>query len=187
MLNKKEFRNIRKTLENNEKYREILIQDSRKTIQLSKKIIYSLHRNDLKTAEKDILEIKKYFNKTVKSKIELELARVARQEYVEALAYYDFVKHKKVPGPKELGVDEESYLSGLCDFTGELVRKAVNDVIKKKYEEVIRINYLIEQIYWEFLHLNLRNGELRKKSDAIKWNLKKVEDIILSLKIQKLV
>jgi hypothetical protein len=34
------------------------------------------------------------------------------------------------------------------------------------------------------LDFDFRSGELRKKSDAIKWNLKKIEDILYDLKLQ---
>ncbi|MBT7927970.1 hypothetical protein HN695_06565, partial [Candidatus Woesearchaeota archaeon] len=33
--------------------------------------------------------------------------------------------------------------------------------------------------------MDLRNGELRKKSDAIKWNLKKIEDILYDISMKK--
>ena len=62
---------------------------------------------------------------------------------------------------------------GLCDLTGELGRKAVNEVIKKNFKQAEQIRELVDEIYGEFLKLNLRNSELRKKSDQIKWNLKK--------------
>ena len=73
---------------------------------------------------------------------------------------------------------------GLCDLSGELVRKAVNDVIKKNFKEAMIIKNLVEEIYGEFLELNLRNSELRRKSDQIKWSLKKLEDIVFELKVK---
>ena len=83
-------------------------------------------------------------------------------------------------------VDVEHYLLGLCDLTGELVRKAVNDIIRKKYGNALKIKELVEEIYGEFLKLDLRNNELRVKSDSIKYNLKKLEDIVYDLKIKGL-
>jgi len=72
----------------------------------------------------------------------------------------------------------------LCDLTGELGRKAVHDVIKKNFSEAVIIKDIVDEIYGEFLKFNLRNSELRKKSDQIKWNLKKLEDIVFELKIK---
>jgi len=73
---------------------------------------------------------------------------------------------------------------GLCDLTGELVRKAVNDVIKKNFKQAMEIKDLVDEIYGEFLKFNLRNSELRRKSDQIKWNLKKLEDVVFELKLK---
>jgi len=100
------------------------------------------------------------------------------------LCYYHFIKNKKIPTASYLKVDNESYLMGLCDLTGELVRKAVNEVIKKNFKQAMDIKNLVEEIYGEFLEFNLRNSELRKKSDQIKWNLKKLEDVIFELKMK---
>ncbi|MFO7711234.1 MAG: hypothetical protein R6V53_05710, partial [Candidatus Woesearchaeota archaeon] len=82
------------------------------------------------------------------------------------------------------GVDTESYLLGLCDLTGELMRKAVNEVINKNPDMVYKIKDLITELYSEILKFDLRNSELRKKSDSIKWNLSKVEDIIYNLEMR---
>ena len=92
----------------------------------------------------------------------------------------------KIPTSAQLKVDSESYLLGLCDLTGELVRKAVNEVIKKDYEAAVKIKDVVAEIYDEFLKFDLRNGELRKKSDQIKWNLKKLEDIVFEVKLKGL-
>jgi len=87
------------------------------------------------------------------------------------------VTKKKIPTRKELGIDTESYLLGMCDLTGELVRKAVNSAIKRNFKEVLEIKELVSDIYSLFLEFDLRNGELRKKMDSIKYNLMKLEDL----------
>ena len=60
--------------------------------------------------------------------------------------------------------------------------KKIRTTSEKDFSEVEKIRELVEEIYGEFLKLDLRNGELRKKSDAIKWNLRKLEDLVLSIK-----
>ncbi|MBI2651437.1 hypothetical protein HYX01_03130 [Candidatus Woesearchaeota archaeon] len=94
------------------------------------------------------------------------------------------VVNKKIPTKVALDIDTEDYLMGLCDLTGELVRKAVNEVIIKNFDSAVEIKSLVEEIYGEFLNFNLRNGELRKKSDQIKWNLKKLEDVVFEIKMK---
>jgi len=184
MLNKKDFENIRNEMNEFEKKREETITASREIIKLSKIIIYSVHRNELDEAFKTIKEIKNKIKLLDKNKnYDTGISSVAFQEYVEAIVFYEFVKNNKLPNYKELQVDVEAYLSGLADLTGEITRKAVHDAIKKDFESCKRIKDLVEDIYGEFLKFDLRNGELRKKSDQIKWNLNKLEDLVFSISI----
>ena len=82
----------------------------------------------------------------------------------------------------EFGVEE--YLLGLCDLTGELGRRSVFATIDSNFEEVKKIRDIVDSIYKAFLEFDLRNSELRKKSDSIKWNLKKIEEILYDLKLK---
>jgi hypothetical protein len=58
----------------------------------------------------------------------------------------------------------------------------VKCVIDDKKNEALKIREAVEEIYGEFLNFDLRNGELRKKSDQIKWNMQKLEDLVYDLK-----
>jgi len=159
---------------------------SREAITISKQIIYAAQRNDLKTAQDAIKTIKNKIKKLKKVNIatDTNINSVAFQEYVEAIAFYEYVKNKKIPTRASLGVSAEDYLMGICDLTGELVRKAIYDVIHKKFDEAAKIKELVHDMYGEFLKLNLRNGELRKKSDSIKWNLKKLEEVMYDIAVK---
>lgn len=184
MLNKKDFELIKKELEDFDLKREETIQSSREVIKLSKQIIYSVHRNELDNASRLVKEIKNKIKLLDKKKnYDTGISFVAFQEYVEALTFYEIIKNDKLPTKKELDVDVEAYLTGLADLTGELVRKAVHDAIKKDFKSVVKIKDLVEDIYGEFLKFDLRNGEVRKKSDSIKWNLHKLEDMVFSLNV----
>lgn len=182
MINKKEFSSIRAELVKSEKKREVLIQNSRETIRLSKLIIYALHRDDIKKAEFLVKKIKAKVKSLPAENHSTGMRHVAFQEYVEALTLLSFVKTGKIPIRSQLKVDTGAYLGGLADLTGELVRNAVNKAIKKKYDEVFKIKDFVAAIYGEFLQLDLRGGELRKKSDQIKWNLNKLEDMAYEIR-----
>ena len=186
MLNKNEFKKIREEMHKLDSEREQIIQLSRDIISISKQIIYAAQRNDMKDAASAIKNIKDKVKKLKKINIttDTNINAVAFQEYVEAIAFYEFVKNRKIPTRAALGVSAEDYLSGLCDLTGELVRKAIYDVIHKKFDEASQIKELVHDIYGEFLKLHLRNGELRKKSDAIKWNLKKLEEVMYDISMK---
>jgi translin len=184
MINKNEFVEIRKDLKDFEEKREETIRKSRDIIMLSKQIIYSTQRNELKKAEELCKEIRKLVKELPSGNYDTDMETVAVQEYVEAVCFYEFVKNKKLLTRKELGVITGDYLLGLCDLTGELVRQAVNAVINKKYDEAIEIKEFVSEIYGEFLQFDLRGGQLRKKADSIKWNLRKLEDLALGISIR---
>jgi len=188
MIDKNDFLRLKKELKKFDSERETLIKQSRDILKQAKQAIYMVHRNELKLAEKVLSKIEKD-NLTLQQKIKsrpklnyLGAYNCAIQEYVEARAYLGFVMNQKVPTCENLGVQPEDYLLGLCDLTGELGRRAVASTIKKDFKEVYKIKECVEQIYGLFLELDLRNGELRKKSDSIKWNLKKIEDIVYDIK-----
>jgi translin len=190
MVNKKDFEEIRKELEEYDDKREELIKSTRDIIKLSKHIIYSIHRNELKIAEQNIKVIKDLISKLsskVKKDPKLDIGsfKAAVQEYVEAVCYFHYVKNKKLLSHRELGVESEYYLLGVCDLTGELVRNAVNAGIKGETKSVIEIKDFVDEIYDELMQFDLRNSELRKKVDQVKWDLKKLDDLVFTLKVKK--
>ena len=141
MLNKKEFNGIREEMHALDVKREEVIQLSRKIITLSKQVIYAAQRNGPEEAESAVKEIKADVAKLRKirtpwgTSIDTNINSVAFQEYVEAMCFYEFVKNNRLPSKASLKVNAEDYLSGLCDLTGELGRKAIYDVIHKKFDE----------------------------------------------------
>ncbi len=190
MIDKSDFRDMLKDTENLDNQRELLIKCSRDVLKLSKQIIYALHRGDTKGAKGFTVKINQVFdklNKIASKECELENVgafKVAAQEYVEALCYYGFVINKKIPTHKELKVSSNAYLLGICDLTGELVRKAINDAIKGNMKSALYIKEIVEDLYGELLKFDFRNGELRKKFDGVKYDLKRLEDIALSIKLK---
>ena len=193
MLNKRNFDLIKKNIDAFDAKREECILLSRTMVRHSKKIIYALHRDDMKNAGKSVNEIKSQLGKLqhlCKQNPKLLYSgstRIAVQEYVEALAYYEFVKNGKVIDYSRDFMDEEYYLLGLCDLTGELVRKAVNSGLKEKYKMIVKIREIVDEIYSHLMQLDLRNSELRRKFDGIKWDLRKLDDLVFQLKIKGVV
>ncbi len=177
---------MRKELAQKDERREEIIALSRDIIALSKQIIYAAIRGDLAAAKPKLATLEKLIAQLRKIDIPLDtnISQTAFQEYVEAAAMLHFVEKGELITRKALGVDAESYLLGMCDLTGELMRKAVDAVIKKDFELAFKIRELVSLLYGEFLEFNLRNSELRKKSDQIKWNLQKIEDLICDVKLK---
>lgn len=186
LIDKQDFAKIRREMEFFEKRREDIIRKSREIIKLSKQIIYGIHRND-RDIPKLVSEIKKKVSQ-LRTRGELQFSsfyKTAMQEYVEAVAMYEIIKNHKLPTQHHLFVSAPDYLSGLCDLTGELMRKANNFVINRKYEEALMLKEIVDLIYGEFLALDIRDNDLRKKADQIKYNLRKLEDIALHLARRK--
>lgn len=190
MLDRKDFSDMKLDLERINEVSESLFRDSRDLVGLTKKMIFSLHRGNVKEAESfvdDLNKVKKKMQSTVKENSGLRHHNsfsVAMQEYVEATGYLKFIKEGRIPTRKQLGVETEEYLSGLCDLSGELVRKAVDLAIKGDVKTVASIKEFTEEFYGLLLELN-PYGELRKKADQAPWNLNKLEDLVYEEKMRK--
>jgi predicted translin family RNA/ssDNA-binding protein len=190
MLNQTDFKNMQKELADYDSQRELLIKKSRDVLKLSKQIIYAVHRGELSQAQSLIKEIEKELSqlnditKHSTSLLSEGSYKIAVQEYVEAILYYHVVKDKKLPTQAQLKVKSKHYLLGLCDLTGEIVRKAVYLAGKDRGSEVIALKDLVDQIYGELLKFDFREPELRRKFDSIKYDLKKLEDLVLDLKLK---
>lgn len=72
-------------------------------------------------------------------------------------------------------------------MTGELVRRAVFLAGKGKYEDVVKIKDFVDEIYGQLIKFDFRNSDLRRKFDSIKYDLKKLEDLVLQLKLNKII
>jgi len=108
----------------------------------------------------------------------------AMEEYVEAKLFHQYLKNGKISAITGLKIDCDSYLGGLCDFTGELVRKAIYLATKHRYKEVEACAQAIEAVMGELIQFNLL-GPLRPKFDQAKNNLRKIEEIMYDLEIKR--
>ncbi|MGM5483416.1 MAG: translin family protein [Nanobdellota archaeon] len=177
-----DFYKLKKEYENYDSSREKLIIQSRKVLKNAKQLIYSLHRKEGNERVKNEDNLKKEFNK-LSSIIEKDKKLLnegsykdACEEYAEAMLYSGF-KDNDIPTKENLGVSVESYLGGVADLTGELVRRAIVLASKRNFEEVYEIKDFADYVYKEMIKFNFRSGNLRKKFDSIKYNLSKLEDI----------
>ncbi|MBU0461597.1 MAG: hypothetical protein KJ574_03340 [Nanoarchaeota archaeon] len=94
------------------------------------------------------------------------------------------MKNGKMPTSSSLKVNDEHYILGVCDLTGELVRKAINSVINDDYKTAKDIHAFVSELYEELSKFSFFSGELRKKYDSIKYDLKRLDDLLLSLKLK---
>ncbi len=181
------YNKLQKEIQDYDQEREKIIKKSRDIIKLSKQIIYSVHRDELSEAsilvkkiEKELEALKTIAKKSTKLSFEGSF-KMAVQEYVEAILYYNFVKQGKLI---DLKVSAEHFVLGLADLPGELVRRAVFLAGKREVEKVIKIKDEVDHLYGELLRFDFRDHEIRRKVDAVKYSLKKLEDLVLDLKLR---
>lgn len=181
MINSGELSQINKRLRNYDSKREVLIKNSRDVLKLSKEIIFGLHRDS--SVDGKIKLIKKAVKKL---NLENEGSyKIAIQEYVEALAFHKFVNSKKLLALKEVKVPDTLYLLGIMDLSGEIFRYAMNSAIKGDYKTPVVCLEFLDSLYGSLLKFDIRRSELRKKFDSIKYDLQKLENLVLNLKLKK--
>lgn len=175
------FGKLKKDFEKHDLSREYVIINSREVVRLSKKIISAIHRDD--NPDKYIKEIKAKL-KDIETKKEFANTgsySMAVQEYVEAILLVEYAKSGKVMAYEDFKVTPDEYIMGLCDFVGELQRRAVLKASKGDKETIKQIHEDVVKIYDALLDFSFR-GEVRKKFDLVKYVMLRLEDLMLEIK-----
>lgn len=177
------FAKLQKEIKTYDDQREELIKKSRDVLKLSKLVIYAVHRgNNAAPLVEQIEKEKRALDLIAKHSHKMLCEgsyKIAVQEYVEALLYYNFVKSGDLI---DIKVQAEHFVLGLADLPGELVRKAVFLAGKGEIDKVIKIKDTVDLIYGELLKCDFRDNEVRRKVDAVKYELRKLEDLVLDLR-----
>ncbi|BDR92955.1 haloacid dehalogenase [Vulcanisaeta souniana] len=170
-----ETERLRTRLRELEEVKDEVIGTGVKVNRLSKSVIYSLIRDDVETARKHIGDMQRLVNKLrdliTKYPMYYNNAVISLQEYVEAMTMWFFITENRIPGLSELGVDAEPYVNGIADFTGELSRKATEEMIKNNLDFALRAKRVMEELYLDLLSLEPRDYEMRKKVDYVSSNI----------------
>ncbi|OXU23375.1 hypothetical protein TSAR_009962 [Trichomalopsis sarcophagae] len=93
------------------------------------------------------------------------------------------LKHKREDG---FHLDLEDFLMGLLQLSSELSRFAVNSVTNGDYHRPMEIAHFVNELNAGFRLLNLKNDSLRKRFDALKYDVKKIEEVVYDLSIRGL-
>ncbi|KAK1719348.1 hypothetical protein CaCOL14_005962 [Colletotrichum acutatum] len=81
----------------------------------------------------------------------------------------------------------EEYLLALTDLTSELSRLATNAVTLADFSMPVEISSFVKDLFAGFQLLNLKNDILRKRVDAVKYDVKRVEDVVYDLSLRNLI
>ena len=189
MLDKKLFEELLASYKNYTKLRDQIIIDSRDILRNSKQAIFALHRDELAEAEnilqdteEKILSMEKLFAKEKRLKSEGSY-REGLEEFIEAFMFSEFLKNGQINFQSKVKADFNDLIGGICDLTGEIVRKAVQAVTKGENEKIKSYQIAVQSVVGELIKFDLL-GKHRGKYDQAKRNLKKIEEIAYDLKIR---
>jgi hypothetical protein len=83
-------------------------------------------------------------------------------------------------------LDLETYLMGILQMVTELSRFAINSVTLGDYSRVLSLQRFVADLASGFRLLNLKNDGLRKRFDSLKYDVKRIEEIVYDLSIRGL-
>jgi len=189
MINKDFFNSLKIKYDDSESERRQIISGSNKILHDSKRVIFSLHRGDFEKARQSLINLEKSLQ-NLDSKfghdrlIKEGAYKAGVEEFVEARLFYNIFSGAGVAPIEGLNIETESYIGGISDLTGELVRLATNLAAKERFAEVERIKKIINDILNELIDFDF-TGYQRTKYDQAKNNLKKIEQMSYEINLRQ--
>jgi len=126
--------------------------------------------------------------------------RLVLQQFVFLVAFITYLEKEELVSREEAAasldlktdwsagfhLDLDDYLIGVLNLASELSRLSVNCVIAGDYETPKKIGNFMSDLDAAFRLLNLKNDGVRKRFDGLKYDLKKVEEVVYDLQIRGL-
>ena len=190
MLNTKYLGRLRKNLHTYASKRVEVIGKSNEALHHAKRVIFALHRDNVVEAKEKLIhaesmlsDLRKTYQKDNKMMHEGAFL-AALEEYVEAKLFFDFVTVGKIGEIKNLVVDGEVYLAGLCDVPGELYRFAIKAATNRDIKTVKKCADMAQEIIGELIEFNL-TSYLRTKLDQAKQAVHKLEQVVYEVSLRE--
>ncbi len=184
------FAAVRKQYEAHAAARRHVASRGDEAVRKSKQAIFALHRDDLKAAADLIAEAKGLIvscDPMIKAFADLRGEgpyNAGLEEYAEAQLYFGYAKTGKLGAIERHAMAPATYLAGLCDATGEIVRHAMRQVTLGNHAEVARAFETVEAVITYLLDMDL-TGYLRTKFDQAKRNLRSLEQMNYDISMRK--
>lgn len=83
-------------------------------------------------------------------------------------------------------IDAENYLLGVCAGVADVVNLMTKRVIGGDYKTAVRCYKFASEIFEAFKVINLRNDLLRRKFDGMKYDIKRLEEMVYDISIRGL-
>lgn len=121
------------------------------------------------------------------------LEEVGQRLHGEKCADWDEELANRITVPVNLKSEDtfhitiEDYLLALTSMIEEMARLAPNAVTMGDYARPVQISKFIKDVHAGFQLLNLKNDMLRRRSDGVKYSVKKVEDVVYDLSLRGLI
>jgi len=170
---------ISKSLAEVQDNREFLLKNSREIIILCSRSIISIHKGDLKTAKKNLVEVDLLLKK-YRKKATSDLRRyliTSEQEYVEAACLLAVVEGREIPSDKKLKVMGESYVLGLLDGVGELKRMVFDKIRIGETDKALKIFDIMENLYLQLYPFSMYDKVVKEARRKIDVNRILVDDV----------
>lgn len=190
MLYKKYLNALRSDLHTYALIRRDIIKQSDDALHHAKRAVFALQRGEESEAQEKLRQteillagIQKKYRKNLRVQAEGAF-RAALEEYVEATLLHQFVTTGSIGKIKQLAIDGEVYLAGLCDVPGELYRYAIAAATKGEVELVKRCAEMGLEIVGELIEFNL-TSYLRTKFDQAKQAVHKLEKVVYDVSLRR--
>ncbi len=188
MINKKFIVELKKNYQKHEGERRQIISLANVVLHDSKRVIFSLHRDDFKKAEESLKDIEKILIGLEKKFGSARLAeegayKAGIEEYIEAKMFYQVMSGGKIDKIRILKLETDSYLGGLSDLAGEMVRRAINQAAAGDFSEVEKAKKIVNEVMAELVEFDM-TGYLRTKYDQAKNHLRKMEQVAYEVKLR---
>ncbi len=170
---------ISKKLSDVQDNREFLLKNTREIIILCSRSIISVHKGDLKTAKKNLVEVDVLLTK-YRKKATSNLRRyliTSEQEYVEAASLLAVVEGKEIPSDKKLKGMEESYVLGSLDCVGELKRMVFDNIRIGDTNNALRVFEIMENLYLHLYTFSMYDKVVKEARRKIDVNRILVDDV----------
>jgi len=188
MIEKTLLETLKEDYSQNGNERRKIISASNDILFKAKKAIFAIQKLDEKSAESWFKEMEDAFSdletRFGASRLIREGAyKAAAEEYMEGKTLWQAVRGKKIQAIKGLNFDYESYLGGVCDMIGELVRYATNQAAAGKFAAVAKTKKIAEETMEELADFDM-TGYLRTKYDQARGHLRKLEQMAYEIRLR---
>ncbi len=168
-------------MEKEAKFDKIHVKN-REIVRMCSTAIKAIHASELEEAKKHLAQAEKEIAGLKTAEGFPDQLNHILQEYAEARIVLSAVTDKKIPGFRELGINEVSYLNGLLDATGELKREMYEALRKKDRERAESYFNMMEEIFDALLPIRFSNAVLpdfRRKQDVARIQIEQARGELL--------